>query len=106
MITIRTIAAIVPSLATAYGKNGWPSFFRTEYSRRYDSFSALFKAWLLRSHFRSFEVLDHRVLLLGLDPRRCGRPELRDEVDVRADQRDDQAGHEQHVDRIEPRQRG
>jgi hypothetical protein len=40
MITTITIAAITASLATAYGKNGFPWFFRIEYSRRYASFSA------------------------------------------------------------------
>src|SRR5579875_2251502 len=42
MITIITIMAMTASLATAYGKNGLPSFFRMEYSRRYSSFSAWF----------------------------------------------------------------
>ena len=40
MITAITIAAIVASLATMYGKNGLPWFFRIEYSRRYASLSA------------------------------------------------------------------
>ena len=34
MITARTMHAMTASLATAYGKNGLPSPFRTEYSRR------------------------------------------------------------------------
>jgi hypothetical protein len=39
MITARTTQAMIESLATAYGKNGFPWFFRIEYSRRYCSFS-------------------------------------------------------------------
>ena len=42
MITTITITAIIESLATAYGKNGLPWFFRIEYSRRYCSFSCWF----------------------------------------------------------------
>ena len=34
MITAITTHAITASLVTAYGKNGLPSFFRIEYSRR------------------------------------------------------------------------
>ena len=45
MITAITITAIIESLATAYGKNGLPSFFRIEYSRRYRSFSC----WFMRA---------------------------------------------------------
>ena len=33
-ITKITIIAMIESLATAYGKNGLPSFFRIAYSRR------------------------------------------------------------------------
>ena len=45
MITAITITAIAPSLTTAYGKNGLPSFFSCEYSRRYASFWA----WFMRA---------------------------------------------------------
>ena len=45
----RRSAAMTESLATAYGKNGFPCAFRIEYSRRYCSFSRRFT----RSSFRS-----------------------------------------------------
>src|SRR3954452_16097681 len=96
-IVSTTIAAMMLSFATAYGKNGFPLDFRIAYSRRYCSFSA----WFI-SHL----VLDELPVQVGLHPRRCRGAELGDEVDVSADQRGDQAGHEQHVDRVEARQRG
>jgi hypothetical protein len=42
MMIPTTIAAMIESLATAYGKNGLPWDLRTEYSRRYSSFSRRF----------------------------------------------------------------
>src|SRR5215217_5519418 len=96
-IVSTTIAAMMLSFATAYGKNGFPLAFRRAYSRRYCSFSA----WFI-SHL----VLDQLVVDLDLLPRRRRRPEPGHEVDVRADQRDDRAGHQQHVDGVEARQRG
>src|SRR3954454_23839491 len=84
------------SLATAYGKNGLPLAFSSAYSRRYCSFSA----WVI-----SDRVLDELVVRLGLHPRRGRGAELGHEVDVRADQRRDRPRHEQHVDRVEARQR-
>src|SRR5947209_6236147 len=98
MITASTMQAIAPSLATAYGKNGLPFAFRVAYPRRYSSFSRLFIALDL--------FLAQLLGLLDLRPRRGRRPELRDEVQVRADQRDDRPGDEQHVDRVEARQGG
>src|ERR1035437_6486215 len=107
MITIITISAIDPSLATAYGKNGLPSFFRIEYSRRYASFCAWFIPWPSRSHFRRrVLVLEHRVLGIRLDPRGRSRTELGHEVDVHADQRGDRARDQHHVNRAEARPRG
>ena len=45
-------------------------------------------------------------LWVGAHPRWRRRPELDDEIEVGADQGDDRARHEQHVDRVEPRQGG
>src|SRR3954447_12314376 len=42
MIDSMTTQAMAESLATAYGKNGFPCVLRIEYSRRYCSFSARF----------------------------------------------------------------
>src|SRR5207249_11854207 len=42
MMTPITMHAMAASLATAYGKNGFPCALRIAYSRRYCSFSALF----------------------------------------------------------------
>src|SRR5437588_11774164 len=50
--------------------------------------------------------LEHRVFWLRLDPGRRGGSELGDQVEVGADQRDDRAGDQEHVDRVEARQRG
>src|SRR4051812_612832 len=95
-IVSTTIAAMMLSFATAYGKNGLPLALSCAYSRRYCSFSA----W-----FISDPVLDELLVGLGLHPRRRRGAELGHEVDVSADQRRDQARHEQHVDRVEARQR-
>src|SRR5215813_7793866 len=73
MITPITTQAISASLATAYGKNGLPCAFRIEYSRRYCSFSCL---------FTSHALLAQRLVLFGLQPRRRGRPELGDQIQV------------------------
>src|SRR5438067_1883840 len=92
MITIMTTSAMIASFATAYGKNGLPWFFRIEYSRRYVSFSAWFTSAL--SYVR---LLDRLGLGLDLQPRWRRRAELRDQVDVRADQGKQGAGKQQHV---------
>src|SRR3954466_10589581 len=76
MITIITITAITLSLATAYGKNGLPLVFRIAYPRRYCSLS-----WW----FMSDALLQERLVLLGLQPRRRGGAELGHEIEVRAD---------------------
>src|SRR5439155_13062781 len=101
MITPSVITAIAESFTTAYGKNGFPWFFRIWYSRRYSSFSRLF--------IPSGAL--HAFLLEGLgqlrfQPRRRGRPELGDEIDVDPDQGRDQDRDQEHVDRIEARERG
>src|SRR5687768_4601483 len=98
MITPTVIDAIAPSLATAYGKNGLPWPFMIEYSRRYCSRSRLFTP--------ASDLLGEQVLLLGLQPRRRRGAELRDQVEVSADQRDDQARDEEHVQRVEAADRG
>src|SRR5215218_1632050 len=92
MITPIVIAAIVPSFAIAYGKNGFPWFFRIEYSRRYCSRSRA---------FIRLDLLAQEALLLGLEPRRGGGAELHDEIEVCADQRDDQPRDREHVKGIE-----
>src|SRR4051812_19930082 len=97
MMTTITNSILMLSLATAYGKNGLPFAFSSAYSRRYSSFSRWFMSDLLLAEL----LVDVRA-----HPRRRGRAELGDQVQVRADQRRDQPGHEQHVDRVEPRQRG
>src|SRR5215217_7440853 len=99
MMTASTKTAMNESLATAYGKNGLPCDFRTWYSRRYFSFSRAFMAGLDL-------FLGEVALLLGLQPRRGRGAELGDQVEVRADQRRDQAGHQQHVQRVEAADRG
>src|SRR5947209_15969853 len=79
------------------------------YSRRYRSFSRLFIAdrRLSSAGARSLDLLFREVARLRRpDPRRGGRAELDDEVEVRADQGHDQPRDEQHVDRVEPAQRG
>src|SRR5579859_3888525 len=94
-ITSITINAIVPSLATAYGKNGFPSLFSVEYSRRYASFCAWFIS-TPRSYLRLDALgLEDRIIRGGLDPRRRGGAELGHEIQVRADQRDDRARDQQ-----------
>src|SRR6202035_1698485 len=45
-------------------------------------------------------------VLVGFQPRGRGGAQLRHEIQVGPDQRDDQRGYEQHVDRIEARKRG
>src|SRR5664280_1045569 len=113
MMTAITMHAIAESLATAYGKNGLPFDFRIAYSRRYSSFSRWFIAGLRPSPRGAVRVgscgLDLRLAQLWsrlrLLPRGRGRAELGDQVQVRADQRRDRAGHEQHVDRVEARER-
>src|SRR4051812_10247608 len=97
MMTIITITAITLSLATAYGKNGLPLDLRIAYSRRYCSFS-----WW----FMSDALLQELLVLLGLQPRRRGGAELGHEIEVRADHGGDHPWHEEHVDRVEPRQGG
>src|SRR5687767_12964285 len=98
MITPSVIAAIAESFKTAYGKNGLPCFFRISYSRRYCSF---WRASTRASHL----FLGQRLRLLRLEPRRCGGAELGHQVEVRADERRDQARDQQHVHRVEPAQR-
>src|SRR5215218_9084699 len=93
MITPIVIAAIVPSFAIAYGKNGFPWFFKIEYSRRYCSRSRAFTS--------ASELLGEQVLLLSLEPRRRGGAELGDEVQMSADERRDQAGDRKHVEGVE-----
>src|SRR5215211_5261466 len=95
MIEASTTHAIKESLATAYGKNGLPRDFRIEYSRRYASFSR---------EFISDPVLLEALVAVGLQPRRRRGAELRDEVQVRADQRGVRTRDQQHVDRVEARQ--
>src|SRR3954468_8967835 len=95
MMIAITIIIMMLSLATAYGKNGLPFAFSSAYSRRYSSFSRWFMSDLL---------LAQLLVDLGARPRRRGRAELGDEVEVGADERRDQPGHEQHVDGVEPRQ--
>src|SRR3954471_21035501 len=46
-------------------------------------------------------LLRQLAALLGLEPRRRACSELRDQVQVEADQRGDQARDQQHVDRVE-----
>src|SRR5688500_12778887 len=99
MITNSTKTAISESFATAYGKNGLPCDFRTWYSRRYCSFSRAFMDCLDL-------FLRELALLLGLEPRWGRGAELGHEVQVGADQRGDEAGDQQHVDRVEARKCG
>src|SRR5688572_2539320 len=96
MIANSTTHAITESLATAYGKNGFPCDFRIEYSLRYASFSRAFTSDL---------VLVQALVAVGLQPRRGGGAELGDQVQVRADQGGDRARQQHHVDRVEARQR-
>src|SRR6202142_3295092 len=108
MISAMTMTIITLSLATAYGKNGLPSAFRTEYSRRYCSFSCWFTAGWVGSESLDLDFvhLGDLVVLLGhLQPRRRGDAELHDQVEMRADQGRDQARDQHHVDRIEPGER-
>src|SRR5829696_8840238 len=97
MIAIMTTMAIAPSFATASGKNGLPAAFWMAYPRRYCSFSR----WFTRSDLLAAQL----VALLRLQPGRGGRAELRDEVEVGADQRDERARDQEHVDRVEARER-
>src|ERR1700690_3954831 len=106
MITAITITAMIESLATAYGKNGFPCAFRIEYSRRYCSFSCWF---MTRSGWAGSKSSDlglvqlRRLFLDRLEPGRRGDPELGDQVQVGADQGGDQPRYQHHVDRVEPR---
>src|SRR3954452_17510609 len=97
MMTTITNSIMMLSLATAYGKNGLPFAFSSAYSRRYSSFSR----WFISDLFLAELLVD-----VGPLPRRRGRAELGDEVEVGTDEPPDQPGHEQHVDRVEPRQGG
>src|SRR3954447_22347982 len=95
MMIAITISIMMLSFATAYGKNGLPLDFSSAYSRRYSSFSR----W-----FISDVLLAELLVDVGPHPRRRRGAELGHEVEMGADQRGDQPGHEQHVDRVEARQ--
>src|ERR1700687_3017923 len=98
------------------GKNGLPVFFWYAYSRRYASrrSRAVRRAiahpsgsW--RCHARSARALpglarDGCVLALAR-PRRRGRAEAEDEPHVDEDEREDPARDDQHVQRVEARER-
>src|SRR3954451_21150028 len=96
MIAPTTITAMIESFATAYGKNGLPAALCRAYSRRYCSFSR----WFMRSDL----VRAQLGVVRDLQPRGSGGAELGHQVQVEAHHRRDRAGHEQHVDRVEPRQ--
>src|SRR5688572_12770565 len=97
MITTSTIAAMMESFSTAYGKNGFPWDFRIWYSRRYCSLSRAFTS-------ASDVFLLERLGQLCLQPWRSGGSQLHDQIQVDRDQRGDQDRDQQHVDRIEARQ--
>src|SRR5215510_9397520 len=115
-ITHTTTSDMIVSWSIAYGKNGFPRSLTSSLycwkTRRRSTTRGLATIASARARPRHADAaavtpvaVERPEAGCRLRPRRRRDAEAHDEVQVQADQRRDRAGKQQHVDRVEPRQR-